>query len=90
MFSAARLLDMMTEHSRPILENVSDGLLFQVAQFFATASIPEEILEALRVGRLTQHCKNPTEVSAGLWQVTFKTMAQQLGPRKVWCHMAST
>ena len=34
----------MTEHLRPILENDSDvGLLFQVAQFFAIASIPEEI-----------------------------------------------
>ena len=84
--AAAGPSGMMTEHLRPILENVSDvGLLFQVAQFFATASIPEEILEALRVGRLTT-LQKPNGGVRGIVagdvfrRVVARTMAQQLGP----------
>ena len=75
---------MMTEHLRPILEN-DVGLLFQVAQFFATASIPEEILEALRVGRLTA-LQKPNGGVRGIVagdvfrRLVARTMAQQLGP----------
>ena len=84
--AAAGPSGMMTEHSRPILENVSDvGLLFQVGQFFATASIPEEILEVLRVGRLTALQKPNGGVRGIVAGDVFKrlvarTMAQQLGP----------
>ena len=84
--AAAGPSGVMTEHLRPILENVSDvGLLFQVAQFFATASIPQEILEALRVGRLTA-LQKPNGGVRGIVagdefrRLVARTMAQQLGP----------
>ena len=52
--AAAGPSGMTSEHLKSILENARDcELLFQVAQFFARARIPHEILEALRVGRLT-------------------------------------
>ena len=52
--AAAGPSGMTSEHLRSVLENPRDaGLLFQVAQLFATACIPQEVLAALRVGRLT-------------------------------------
>ena len=52
--AAAGSSGMTSEHLKSILENAHDcELLFQVAQVFARCRIPHEILEALRVGRLT-------------------------------------
>ena len=87
--AAAGPSDIMTKHLRPILENFSDvGLLFQVAQFFATASIPQEILEAFRVGRFTA-LQKPNGGVRGIVagdvfrRLVARTMAQQLGPEIV-------
>ena len=45
---------MRTEHLRPLLDNDDDCNMFhEVAQSFAQASIPEEILATLRVGQMT-------------------------------------
>ena len=42
---------MRTEHLRPLLDNEEDSnKFFEVAQSFAQANIPEEILAVLRVG----------------------------------------
>ena len=58
---------------KPILGNARDcELLFQVAQLFARARTPFEVLEALRVGRLTA-----LQMPNGIVAVTI---AQQLRP----------
>ena len=52
--AAAGPSGMTSELLRSVLENPRDaGLVFQVAQLFATANIPQEVLATLRVGRLT-------------------------------------
>ena len=77
---------MMSEHLRSVLENPRDaGLLFQVAQLFATAHIPQEVLAALRVGRLTALQKPNGSVQGIMAGDVFRllvarTMSQPLGP----------
>ena len=45
---------MTSEHLRPLLEHDGDGvLLCELADQFARASVPEEIVDALRMGRMT-------------------------------------
>ena len=45
---------MTSEHLRPLLEHDGDGvLLCELAEEFARASVPEEIVDALRMGRMT-------------------------------------
>ena len=45
---------MRTEHLRPLLDNIEDSNKFyEIAQAFAQAQIPNEILSAIRVGQLT-------------------------------------
>ena len=45
---------MRTEHLRPLLDNIEDSNKFhEIAQAFAQAKIPDEILSAIRVGQLT-------------------------------------
>ena len=77
---------MKSEHLRPILENVGDvELVYQVAQFLATANIPQEVLDVLRVGRLTA-LQKPNGGVGGIVagdvfrRLVARTMAQQLGP----------
>ena len=54
---------MRTEHLRPLLDNVEDSnKLPEIAQAFAQAQIPDEILSALRVGQLTALGKPNGEV----------------------------
>ena len=68
------------------MENPRDaGLLFQVAQLFATACIPQKVLAALRVGRLTALQKPNGSVRGivagdAFRRLVARTMAQQLGP----------
>ena len=50
--AAGRPSGMRTEHLRPLLDNEEDSnKFFVVAQSFAQADIPEEMLAVLRVGR---------------------------------------
>ena len=45
---------MRTEHLRPLLDNIEDcNKFYDIAQAFAQAQIPDEILIATRVGQLT-------------------------------------
>ena len=76
---------MISEHLKSILENARDcELLFQVAQLFSRARIPHEILEALRVGRLTA-LQKPNRRVRGIVagdvfrRLVARTIAQQLG-----------
>ena len=84
--AAAGPSGMTSEHLKSILENARDcELLFQVAQLFARARIPHEILEALRVGRLTA-LQKPNGGVRGIVagdvfrRLVARTIAQQLGP----------
>ena len=61
---------MTAEHLKPILDNARDGELFcQFAELMARASIPEEVLKANRMGRMTAFQK-PSGVCEESWQVT--------------------
>ena len=78
---------MTSEHLRPILENVGDiKLVYQVAQLLlTTANIPQEVLDVLRVGRLTALQKPNGGVRGIVAGDVFRrfvarTMAQQLWP----------
>ena len=57
---------MTAEHLKPILDSARDAkLLFQVAELMARASIPEEVLRAIRMGRMTESRIAPTRPESG-------------------------
>ena len=78
---------MRTEHVRPLLDNVEDCNMFhEAAQSSAQASIPEEILAALRVGQMTALQKpnggvRGIVVGDVIRRLVAKTMAKQFMAR---------
>ena len=77
---------MTSEHLRPLLDAPGDlHLFFKAAEQFAQASLPEPILEGIRLGRLTALQKpqggvRGVVVGDIVRRLVAKTMAQQLGP----------
>ena len=76
---------MTTEYFRPLLDSPRDThLLFDVCQSLATAKVPQEVKDAVRLGRMTALSKDDGGVRgivAGdvIRRLTTRTMAQQLG-----------
>ena len=76
---------MTTGHLRPLLDSPRDThLLFDVCQTLATAKVPQEVKDAMRLGRMTTLSKDDGGVRgvvAGdvIRRLTARTMAQQLG-----------
>ena len=77
---------MTSVHLRPLLDAPADlHLFFKAAEQFVQASLPEPILEGIRLGRLTALQKPQGGVRGGVVgdivrRLVAKTMAQQLGP----------
>ena len=74
------------EHLRPLLDSHRDGQRFwRVCEGFARAEMPIEVLQALRIGRMTA-LQKPTGGVRGIVVGDFvrrlvaRTLAQQLGP----------
>ena len=84
--AAGGVSGMTAEHLRPMLESPVDSeLLFHLASDLAEASIPEEVLQVIRLGRMTAFRKASGGVRgivAGdiLRRLVARTMCQQLGP----------
>ena len=76
---------MTVEHLRPLLDNVRDLRLFHsLAEGLAQGAVPETIVDALRLGRLTalrKPCGGVRGIVAGdvVRRLVSRTMAQQLG-----------
>ena len=70
---------MPTEHLRPLWDSHRDGERFwRVYEGFARAEMPIEVLQALRIGRMTAFCGG--SLLAILSEGWSRTMARQLGP----------
>ena len=72
------------EHLKPILDSARDAeLLCQAAELMARASIPEDVLQAIRMGRMTA-LQKPTGGVRGIVagdtirELVSRTMAQQI------------
>ena len=77
---------MTAEHLRPVLESPHDVARFwSMCQSFARGDIPEEILQAIRMGRITA-LQKPTGGVRGIVagdiarRLVARTIAQQLAP----------
>ena len=77
---------MTAEHLRPVLEFSRDAERFwSMCQSFARGDVPEEILQAVRMGRITA-LQKPTGGVRGIVagdiirRLVARTIAQQLGP----------
>ena len=77
---------MTAEHLRPLLDSHGDGEKFwRVCEGFGRVEMPLEVLQALRIGRMTA-LQKPIGVVAGIVVGDFvrrlvaRTLAQQLGP----------
>ena len=73
------------EHMKSVLGESRDGRLFSVAVLLAQASVPQEVLTTLRMGRLTALQEGNGSVRGIVASDVFRrfvvrTMAQQLGP----------
>ena len=77
---------MTHDHLRPLLESPKDlHLLYTVCDLFAKGQMPGEVVQAIKLGRMTALQKEGGGVRgivAGevIRRVTAKTIAQQLGP----------
>ena len=77
---------MTAEHLRPVLDCMNDAeLLFHLANDLAQASVPPDIIEVIRLGRMTALQKSNGRVRgivAGdiLRRLVAKTIRKQLGP----------
>ena len=85
--AAGRPPGMRTEHLRPLSDNEEESnKFFEVAQSFAQANIPEEILAVLRVGQMTA-LQKPNGGVRGMVvgdvvrRLVAKTMAKQFVTR---------
>ena len=84
--AAAGPSGVTAEHVKPVLNDSPDSeKLFAVALLLARASVPQEVLTALRMGRLTALQKPNGSVRGIVASDVFRrlvarTMAQQLGP----------
>ena len=77
---------MTTDHLRPLLESVEDTTRFwRFSQDLARAEVPEEIVDAIRLGRLTA-LQKPNGGVRGIVsgdvvrRLVARTIAQQLTP----------
>ena len=82
--AAAGPSGVTAEHLKPILDSARDAeLLCQAAKMMARASIPEEVLKAIRMGRMTA-LQKPTGGVRGIVagdiirRLVSRTMAQQI------------
>ena len=77
---------MTHDHLRPLLESPKDlHLLYTVCDLFAKGQMPGEVVQAIKLGRMTVLQKEGGGVRgivAGevIRRVAAKTIAQQLGP----------
>ena len=80
--AAAGPSGVTAEHLKPIIDSARDAeLLCQAAELMARASIPEEVLKAIRMGRMTA-LQKPTRGVRGagdtIRRLVSRTMAQQI------------
>ena len=85
--AAAGPSGMTSDHLFPVLENEGDSQrLVEVASLFAVGRVPEEIVEGLRLGRLTALCKpdggvRGIVVGDILRRIVARTIAKQIAKK---------
>ena len=69
------------DHFRPLLESPKElQLLFIVCDLFPKGQMPGEVVQAIKLGRMTALQKEEGGVAGEVRRVTAKTIAPEVGP----------